>query len=109
MILMLGDSSPDLIPYMLSFAKGGVKVTFDICYLANSTIFPAIFAGTAFGFCNVGAKVATILSPMLAEVEPPVPMIIFVTMAGIGAGVSWLIITEQSLTKDKNKKGTETA
>ena len=78
---------------MLSFAKGGVKVTFDICYLANSTIFPAIFAGTAFGFCNAGAKIATILSPLLAEVVPPVPVIIFCSMAAGGTLLSWLLRT----------------
>ena len=93
--MVVGESAPDFVPYMLSFAKGGVKVTFDICYLANSTLFPAIFAGTAFGFCNAGAKIATILSPMFAEVEPPLPMIIFVVMAGIGTFISWFLITEE--------------
>ncbi len=101
LILILGESNPDLVPFMLSFAKGGVLVTFHICYLANSTIFPAIYAGTAFGFCNAGAKMSTILSPLFAEVEPPIPMIIFVVIAGIGSFVSWLLITEESTINKK--------
>jgi hypothetical protein len=76
---------------MVSLGKGGVKITFDICYLANSTIFPAIFAGTAFGLCNIGAKVATILSPMLAEIDPPAPMICFSVIALIAAFISLFI------------------
>jgi cytochrome bd-type quinol oxidase subunit 2 len=84
---------------MLTLAKGGVKVTLDICYMANSTLFPAIFAGTAFGFCNAGAKIATILSPMLAELEPPTPMIIFVVMSTISAAVCWFIISEEDQLK----------
>ena len=95
LILIIGDSSPGVMPIILSLAKGGVKVTFDICYLANSTIFPAIFAGTAFGFCNAGAKISTIISPLLAEVDPPIPMTVFVCVAGLGIFMSWLIITEE--------------
>lgn len=68
LIALLSEDNPEFVHYMFSLARGGVKVTFDICYLANSTIFPAIFAGAAFGLCNMGAKIATILSPMLAEV-----------------------------------------
>ena len=92
-ILIAGNSHPDLVPIMLSFARGGVKVTFDVCYLANSTIFPAIFAGTAFGICNIGAKVATILSPMLAEVEAPTPMIVFTATATVAIVLSQFIRT----------------
>ena len=101
--MIIGESQQLFMPYRLSFAKGGVKVTFDICYMANATIFPAIFAGTAFGFCNAGAKIATIISPLLAEVDPPLPMITFVVVAGIGSIVSWLIITEESEKKAQEK------
>jgi nitrate/nitrite transporter NarK len=91
MILILSEANPDLVPIMISLAKGGAKVSFDICYLANSIIFPAIFAGTAFGLCNIGAKVSTILSPMLAEVEAPIPMIVFSIIALIASVVSLFI------------------
>ena len=35
-ILSFSDSHPDLVPYMLSMAKTGIKVTLDICFLANA-------------------------------------------------------------------------
>jgi hypothetical protein len=57
------------IPVMVLLAKFGVASTFNICYLANSLIFPTIFAGTAFGVCNFFGKLATITSPLLAEVD----------------------------------------
>ena len=84
-IVVFSESYPSLVPIMVAFAKGGVKVTFDICYLGNSFLFPAIFAGTAFGICNAAAKLSTILSPMLAEANPPVPMIVFSILTGIGS------------------------
>ena len=76
---------------MLSLARAGVKVTFDICYLANSMIFPAIFSGTAFGFCNIGAKTSTILAPMIAEIEAPVPMTVFSIVVIVACLLSMLI------------------
>jgi hypothetical protein len=54
-------------------------------------IFPAIFSGTAFGLCNIGAKTSTILSPLIAEIEPPVPMTIFSIVVIVAGLLSMLI------------------
>jgi hypothetical protein len=90
-LLFFSARYPDVVPIMVLLAKGGVKMTFNIVYFANSHIFPAIFAGTAFGICNLGAKLATILSPYMAEVDPPAPMIVF-TILAITASVLSLFI-----------------
>ena len=73
--------STAIISILVLLTRSGIKATFDSCYLANSTIFPAIFAGTAFGFCNLGAKVVTIFSAPMAEIKPPTPMIILTCLA----------------------------
>ena len=99
LIIFLGDDFPKAVPFMLTLAKGGVKVSLDVCYFANSSIFPAIFAGTAFGFCNSGAKIATILSPMLAETEHPLPMVLVVIMSSLSAALAWFIISEEAALK----------
>lgn len=80
-----------LIPFVVLITRSGIKCTFDSCYLANSTIFPAIFAGTAFGICNIGAKIVTIFSPLTAEVKDPVPMIIFSCLSGVAAILASLL------------------
>jgi hypothetical protein len=54
-------------------------------------LFPAIFAGTAFGICNIGAKFASTISPMLAELEAPVPMIVFSCVSFVALISSYLI------------------
>ena len=87
-LVILGNNNVDLIPIFILLAKSGVSATFNICYLANSQIFPAIFAGTAFGICNIGAKLATMLAPLLAELSEPVPMIIFICTASVAASAS---------------------
>jgi hypothetical protein len=73
--------STAIISILVLLTRSGIKATFDSCYLANSTIFPAIFAGTAFGFCNLGAKIVTIFSAPMAELKPPTPMIILSCLA----------------------------
>lgn len=95
-LLLFSAAHPGLVPIMLLLAKGGVKMTFAIVYLANSQIFPAIFAGTAFGICNIGAKLATIFSPYMAEVDPPIPMIAFTIFALVAAFLSLFIRTSTS-------------
>lgn len=66
-------------------------MTLDTCYLANAILFPAIFAGTAFGICNIGAKFASIISPMLAEVDAPVPMIVFTSVSFVALIASYML------------------
>lgn len=93
------DNVQALIPLVVLITRSGVKASFDACYLANSTIFPAIFAGTTFGFCNIGAKVVTIFSPLTAEVKPPVPMIIFTILAGVACFLASLIRLDPEMVK----------
>lgn len=96
-LLFLGADYPALVPYFLSLAKCGIKVTLDTCYLANAMLFPAIFAGTAFGICTVGAKLASTLSPMLAELEAPVPMIVFTSVSAVALLVSYFLRPERGM------------
>ncbi|CDW83769.1 solute carrier family member 5 [Stylonychia lemnae] len=91
--LLIFSNYTDVIPVFILLARFGVSATFSICYLANATIFPTIFAGTAFGICNIFAKMATIISPMLAEVDPPVPMTVFCIVSGSAAVLSLFIQT----------------
>ena len=102
--VIFGSSYESLIPVFLLFAKGGVTGTFTISYLANAQIFPAIIAGTAFGICNFGAKTATILSPMVAEVDPPVPMILFCVTTCLGGLLSLLIRKDPSRGRAKSRE-----
>ena len=89
-----------LIPIVVLLTRSGMKCTFDSCYLANSTIFPAIFAGTAFGLCNIGAKIVTIFSPLTAEVKDPIPMVIFSSLSIIGV----ILSSQLQVVHDKSKK-----
>jgi len=69
-----------LIATFVLFAKFGISFAFNISYLATPKMFPTRLCSTAFGICNVFARFATILSPLIAELPDPAPMSIFSVM-----------------------------
>ena len=66
--------------FLVLSAKGGILILVNAVYIGTATIFPPIFSGTAFGICNTFAKTCAIAGPMIAELEPPTPMILFTTL-----------------------------
>lgn len=106
-LLVLPAGQVTLIPIFILLGKSGVSGTFNICYLANAQIFPAIFAGTAFGICNIGAKLATILAPLVAETEQPIPGITFTATAALAAFLSLMIVVEAKPKQPEAKKEVE--
>jgi hypothetical protein len=91
------------VPFMIMATRFGVSATFNVSYLANAQLFPAIFAGTAIGICNFFAKTSTIIAPMLAEVHSSIPMIIFAMLTGSAAVISSFIIVDNK-TQNKTKR-----
>ena len=47
-------------------------------YMGTLEYFPSQFLGTVFGVCNVTARSITILSPMVAEADPPTPTFLII-------------------------------
>merc|ERR1711981_1025227 len=60
----------------LFVAKFSIAFTFMINYLSITQLFPTLFCGTAAGICNFAGRLATIFAPIVAEFEPPTPILI---------------------------------
>jgi hypothetical protein len=56
------------------FAKFGICCAFNMSFISSVELIPAIIATSAFGFSNVFARVVTMLSPQIAELDPPLPL-----------------------------------
>jgi len=89
---------------MIIATRFGVSATFNISYLANAQLFPAIFAGTAIGICNFFAKTSTIIAPMLAEIHNSAPMTLFAVLTGGAAVISSFIILDKEPVKSTSTK-----
>ena len=66
-------------------AKFGVSANFNIVYVAHGDIFPVLFSATAIGYCNFFSRVFSSLSPLLAQMKEPTPMIAFTGAALVTA------------------------
>lgn len=91
LIMFWGYKDTSLMPYFIIPAKFGVSAAFCLVYVANVDVFPTLFAATAFGICNFFARGASTLSSELAERSPPLPMIVFTILCGLGMIVPFFI------------------
>jgi hypothetical protein len=62
----------------LLLTKFGVSSSLSLCYLITSEYFPIIYSSSVFGVCNVFSRIIAIFAPLIAEMEPPLPMAIYV-------------------------------
>lgn len=83
-IIFLGDSATLLMPLFVVICKFGITGGFVIVYCSTVDMFPTLFCSTALGFCNFGARILSIAAPIIAESEPPLPMIILTALSACG-------------------------
>ena len=76
--LMVVGQDEVLIMVFIFVAKGGINIAFTLCYIISAEYFPAVVCSRVFGICNIFSRISTILSPIIAEITPPVPMVIYV-------------------------------
>lgn len=74
---------------LVLIAKFGISSAFNIIYVSHHHVFPVLFAATAFGICNFTTRIFTGVSPILAQLDEPYPMIVFFLTSLTGLTVVW--------------------
>ena len=82
------DSAMAVLVLLTSF---GIGLSFNVAYLATPMVFPVIMTASAFGICNAFARGSTIIAPLIAELEDPIPAITLTSCSAIGALCSLFI------------------
>ena len=95
MLVFINPSNTTAILICLLLTKFGVSSSLNLCFLVTSEYFPIIYSSTVFGACNVFARVISIFAPLIAEINPPLPMMIY------GIFCFFSLIGTTFLTKDK--------
>ena len=90
-LLILFDKNDVVIMILMMVTKFGINVCFTLCYIINAEYFPSIVCARVFGICNIFSRISTILSPLIAEVTPPIPMIIYVLICTISMVASMFL------------------
>ena len=70
--------------------KFGIGSSFSLIYLSNF-IFPVAMASQTLGFVNTFARIFTIPSGLIAQVEQPIPMSVTASLMLVAAGLSLLL------------------
>ena len=91
MIFLYNYNSAMAVFVLLS--KFGIAFAFNTAYLATPMVFPVILTSTAFGLCNLIARFITIASPIIAELDNPIPMTAF-SIAGVVGIACSLFVTD---------------
>lgn len=97
LILCWGLDHQDSTLFFVFFlmAKFGVACTFNINFTANSYFFPTLFAATAMGVCNFGARLTSAFSYPISSLDEPWPMLMFTTFCGFTCVASFFLKTEE--------------
>lgn len=80
LIIFFESKYVSLVPLFVLLTKAGIGAVFGILYLGNN-IFPVSYASQTIGLCNIFARVCTILSPLIAELSPPAPMVVVASLS----------------------------
>jgi hypothetical protein len=95
-----------IIPWFSFTAKVGANLTMYCAYqasYANRQSFPILKRSTAIGICNLIARGSTILAPVCAELDKPIPSLILIIVSLIALLVSLTFPSEAQLKSQKSK------
>lgn len=84
LLILFPDTNVYLVAFFVLVAKFGITFAFVMVYIITPTLFPTSLTATAFGICNVIARFTTIVSPILAELPNPTPMLCYTGFAVAG-------------------------
>ena len=93
MILGYGLAHEDswIFPVLILIAKFGISSAFNILYVSHPSVFPTLFGATALGMCNFVTRIFTAISPIMAQIEQPLPIAAFIVLSMIGTIIVWWI------------------
>lgn len=99
----LWGEGPLQIMVFVLVTRYGINSAFTLCYIITADYFASIISSQVFGICNVFARFSTILAPLIAEINKPVPMIVYILICFISM-LSSLFLTKSEIVEDAFKE-----
>lgn len=81
-------TEPIYIMIFMLLTKFGINVCFTLCYIINAEYFPAVVCSRVFGICNIFSRISTVLAPLIAEISPPIPMVVYIFICFVSMAAS---------------------
>lgn len=80
--VVAGGGYESLSPVVISFARVGCCMSFNIGYVAVAKLFPTGYVASVFGIVNFMSHIVTIGAPLVAELPSPIPFCVIAVLAG---------------------------
>lgn len=95
LLILEGVNANDyLVATFVMISRLGMSSSFNTVYLSTPYLFPVIYCSTCMGIFNFWARLVAVVSPVIAEIDYPIPMCLFSGTAAI-AFVFALFIKEK--------------
>ena len=91
-LLILYWDNKDYILLLIIAAKFGISSAFNMSFIASIELIPALVAASVFGYCNVTARLVTMGSSVVAELDYPTPLVVSIASASTAAIVSFMLV-----------------
>lgn len=82
---------PEVSPYALGLIIFGIIFSTNTNWNGNQFLFPVVYASSTNGICNIFARGVNMVSPQIAEMRQPIPMLVVCGTCAIAAGLSLLL------------------
>ncbi|TNV79680.1 hypothetical protein FGO68_gene574 [Halteria grandinella] len=91
MYCLLRVSNPEYVPFFLGLLIFGIIFSTNTNWNSNQFLFPVIYASSTNGLCNIFARGINIVSPQIAELDQPTPMIVIGVTCFVAALMSLML------------------
>jgi len=93
-LLLFWSESPYLIICFIILAKLGITSAFNMAFISCMQLIPSILCSTVFGFCNATARLATVLSSQVAEIDHVTAISVNLVFVGMSIVASACLISK---------------
>ena len=98
--VLLFAETEEIILISLVLTRFGVDCAYTLTYALTSEEFPSSLSARVFGLCTLSASVWTIMSPLVAEIKEPVPILSLVSVCSISTIGSYILSKQKNNLKD---------
>ena len=100
-VILVSSEQRNYILLGLIITRLGIDCSYCLIYVLTTENFPSTVSARVFGICTLSASVATILSPIIAEVRDPFPMFIYISLCFLSMSGSHALTIFQRKLKDR--------
>lgn len=93
---------------LVLIAKFGISSAFNILFVSHQQVFPVLFSATALGILNFTTRIFTGVSPILARMEEPTPVMVFFITSILGLIIVWGIQVQKQVKSEQDEINGET-